>query len=57
MLWKVLDRTGDDFVSFMELSWLVEDVGESTKEPLEDWLNLMIVIHELSFVTTIFFTL
>jgi hypothetical protein len=41
----------------MELSWLVEDVGESMKEPLEDWLNLMIVIHELSFVTTIFFTL
>jgi len=57
MLWKVLDRTGDDFGRFMELSWLVEDVGESMKEPLEDWLNLMIVIHELSFVTTIFFTL
>lgn len=31
-LWKVLDRKGDDFASIEELSWLVEDVGQSLKE-------------------------
>jgi len=56
-LWEVLDRNGDDFASFTELGWLVEDVGESMKEMLEGWLNLMLVVRELGFVVSIFLCL
>jgi len=49
-LWKVLDRKGEDFVSFTALGWMVEDVGDSMKEVIGGWKNLMLVVHELNLV-------
>jgi hypothetical protein len=52
-LWDVLDRNGDGFVSFQELHWLVEDVGESLKEVISGQKNLMVVVRDLNFVLSI----
>jgi hypothetical protein len=52
-LWGVLDINRDGFVSFEELYWLVEDLGDSIKEVRSGQKNLMMVIRELNLVLSI----